>query len=179
MSRYRVNKNLLKDELREKFYQLTFDDETEEFIASCLKRSDLSWKRYLCLIFLWPILRLFMSVTSLYGLFECGAMFLFSREHLKQFLSYRNEKFAPLINEDKFIGDNLLDIGAGDGNITSKLSPFFRHTYVTEKSSTMQKRLTERNYINLDADNWFDVNDPITGQPIKFEIISYLNVLDR
>lgn len=181
-SRYQIdNDQLLLEELRGKFFQFHMDDETNEFLASCFDNSEMSWIKFIIILLFWPILRLFMYSTSLNGLFRCGLMFLFSEDQLKQFFRHNMQHIkTKRIDEQGFmLGNNLLDIGAGDGNITRKLSPFFQRTFVTEISRIMQKRLINRNYHNLDADNWFKINDPTTGQPIKFDMISYLNVLDR
>jgi hypothetical protein len=40
----------------------------------------------------------------------------------------------------------LLDIGAGDGNVTSKLAPLFSHVYATEFCAVMRWRLLMRRY---------------------------------
>lgn len=41
---------------------------------------------------------------------------------------------------------NLLDLGAGDGEVTAKLAPAFDTVYVTEMSHTMRGILQRRGY---------------------------------
>ena len=43
-------------------------------------------------------------------------------------------------------GRRLLDIGAGDGNVTCKLAPYFQYVYATEFSAVMRVRLLMRGY---------------------------------
>lgn len=45
-----------------------------------------------------------------------------------------------------WVGDKLLDLGAGDGYVTQVLEPGVRQVYATETSSVMRKRLRERGY---------------------------------
>ena len=116
-------------------------------------------------------------------------MFVFSREQLKSFLSILSKKdqtnvasdvqqyhqtsngdFNCYIDKPQF--DSLLDLGAGDGNVTKTISEHFQKTFVTEMSCFMQTRLLRRKFNLLGIDDWH-LND------IKFDMISCLNVLDR
>lgn len=45
-----------------------------------------------------------------------------------------------------WVGDKLLDLGAGDGYVTKVLEPGVRQVYATETSSVMRKRLRDRGY---------------------------------
>ena len=47
--------------------------------------------------------------------------------------------------EERFL-DSLLDIGAGDGNVTAKLAPLFKKVVVTELSTPMVRRLEGQGY---------------------------------
>ena len=65
----------------------------------------------------------------------------------------------------------MIDLGAGDGNVTMKFSDYFKHTYATETSKPMQKLLNAKNITVLPIENW--------GSEHKYDFISCLNLLDR
>jgi ubiquinone/menaquinone biosynthesis C-methylase UbiE len=75
----------------------------------------------------------------------------------------------------------LLDVGAGDGNVTKSFAPFFKNIVSTEVSSYMAKRLREKGYqvaetpfISSDSHEYFrDSNSE------KFDCIMMMNLLDR
>ena len=69
----------------------------------------------------------------------------------------------------------LLDIGAGDGNVTAIMSPYFEQTYATEMSKFMHSRLIKRGYHLLDTLDWH--HQTSGNRPI--DLICLLNVLDR
>lgn len=50
------------------------------------------------------------------------------------------------IERELWVGDKLLDLGAGDGYVTQVLEAGAGQVYVTETSSIMRKRLRERGY---------------------------------
>ena len=92
------------------------------------------------------------------GLIGRGRMFVYS-----------TSQFKTLLNEQSSF-DTLLDIGAGDGSVTERMSSLFNKVYVTEFSSTMQWRLSSYGYTVLDKDHWAN---------LTFDVITCLNVLDR
>lgn len=63
-------------------------------------------------------------------------MFVFS--HL-QFLKLINQK-------EDWKAESLLDLGAGDGEVTAQMASSFQQIYVTEVSSTMQNLLQKKGY---------------------------------
>lgn len=68
----------------------------------------------------------------------------------------------------------LLDVGAGDGQVTAPLARCFREVTATETSKPMLRRLRARGF----SSHLLDVtHHPIPGAP--YEAISLLNVLDR
>lgn len=79
-----------------------------------------------------------------------GSMFVLS---LQQFL-----KLLRVSDSDSWHKDSLLDLGAGDGEVTAHLSPLFTKTYVTEVSTTMQSLLQNRGYSYVF--NFFLCNKP-------------------
>jgi 16S rRNA A1518/A1519 N6-dimethyltransferase RsmA/KsgA/DIM1 with predicted DNA glycosylase/AP lyase activity len=57
------------------------------------------------------------------------------------------QQFLKLLGADEgWRGRTLLDLGAGDGEVTAHLSPLFARTYVTEVSHTMRTLLQNRGY---------------------------------
>nr|CAI5825519.1 unnamed protein product [Callosobruchus analis] len=73
-------------------------------------------------------------------------------------------------NED-WKSDSLLDLGAGDGEVTAKIAPFFSQVFVTELSGPMRTLLQKKGYKLLDVDNWH--------LDRKYDMISCLNLIDR
>lgn len=63
-------------------------------------------------------------------------MFVFSQEQFKTLIDFQSEIKL----------ENLLDLGAGDGQVTSKMAPFFQNVYTTEMSTTMRWRLQQKGY---------------------------------
>lgn len=57
------------------------------------------------------------------------------------------QQFLKLLGvEENWRRDILLDLGAGDGEVTAKLAPIFEKVYVTEMSYVMQGTLSRRGY---------------------------------
>ena len=63
-------------------------------------------------------------------------MYIFSRQQLLNLLG----------KSSNWRVQNLLDLGAGDGNITSIMAQFAEKVYVTEVSTSMRWRLRKRGY---------------------------------
>lgn len=89
-------------------------------------------------------------------------MFVYSTEQFHTLLDVHSTNPSPYTT--------LLDIGAGDGSVTARMSNLFQKIYVTELSPSMQWRLTRSGYTVLDVEQWGDK---------KFDVITCLNVLDR
>lgn len=96
------------------------------------------------------------------GLLGRGQMFVYSTRQFQTLLDLSPANPSPFTT--------LLDIGAGDGSVTKRMSSLFEKVYVTELSPTMQWRLSQYGYTVLDVDQWGDN---------KFDVITCLNVLDR
>ncbi len=69
----------------------------------------------------------------------------------------------------------LLDVGAGDGAVTSELAPLFAETITTELSAPMARRLHERGLVCHELD--------VALEPLpdarRFDAVALQNVLDR
>jgi SAM-dependent methyltransferase len=70
----------------------------------------------------------------------------------------------------------LLDVGAGDGNVTAELAPLVREVVATETSSGMAKRLRKRGWVTHEVDL---VERGLPDDAGRFDAIALLNVLDR
>lgn len=56
-------------------------------------------------------------------------------------------QFLKLLKvSENWRADTLLDLGAGDGEVTAKFAHFFRQVYVTEMSVTMRTLLDKKRY---------------------------------
>ena len=70
----------------------------------------------------------------------------------------------------------LLDVGAGDGNVTAELAPLVREVVTTETSSGMAKRLRKRGWVTHEVDL---VERGLPDDAGRFDATALLNVLDR
>ena len=111
---------------------------------------------------------LFRTQSSIFVLFLFsrllgrGSMFVFSPDQFQRLLK---------INPD-WKTHRLLDLGAGDGEVTKIRSPHFEEIYATELSETMTWQLQKKKYRVLGINEWQK-----TG--FQYDVISCLNLLDR
>ncbi|KAF5273222.1 hypothetical protein FQA39_LY07553 [Lamprigera yunnana] len=157
---YQCDLRQLPKDVAECFVQMQADKDTLNFLQHAEDKSD--W----ILTQIWhslakAFLGWFMTQTSINGWLQRGSMFVLS---LSQFLKLMNRNEA-------WRGVSLLDLGAGDGEVTACIAPLFDNVFVTEVSHTMQTLLQRRGYELLEIDKWHTSR--------KFEVISCLNVLDR
>ena len=152
---YEIKEEKLDPNVCKSFKTHFYDNETEEFIIGACNIS--YFKHFFdstISIFLLP----FVSTTSRNAILNRGNMFVASSSLFAEMISYcQNTK-------------TLLDIGAGSGNVTMKLSSQFDKVFATETSPSMCDRLQAKGYTVLQADNW---------TCYEFDVISCLNVLDR
>ncbi|XP_066934002.1 protein-L-histidine N-pros-methyltransferase-like [Clytia hemisphaerica] len=158
---YYLNSEQFPAHLQSKFLQNSLDEETEEFLENCYEKSDWIFTQIFHNVFR-VVLGWFMSMTTVNGLLNRGSMFVFSEN---QFLELLN------VNRSSYHGNSYLDLGAGDGKTTGKLSKYFDQAYATEQSPTMQWRLKEKGFQILEIDQW--------QTPKKYSLITALNLLDR
>lgn len=56
-------------------------------------------------------------------------------------------QFLGLIGQNNtWKSETFIDLGAGDGKVTEKITKYFNEIYATEQSPTMQWRLKEKGY---------------------------------
>ncbi|XP_061196972.1 protein-L-histidine N-pros-methyltransferase-like [Saccostrea echinata] len=158
---YSFDRARVSADVCECFIQFHQDAETEQFLSDCYEKADWIFTQLYHSIAK-SILSWFMTSTSINGLLQRGSMFVFSDEQLRQLLQVGVG----------WEGQNMLDLGAGDGRVTEKMAKYFRQVYATEVSSTMVWRLQQKNYKILGLDEW-------DNGSISFDLISCLNLLDR
>ncbi|XP_077131156.1 protein-L-histidine N-pros-methyltransferase isoform X2 [Ranitomeya variabilis] len=158
---YLCDKEKLSEELQPIFVQSFLDQGTQTFLNRSIEKSGwLSIQLYHS--FMSSVFSMFMSRTSINGLLGRGSMFVFSPEQFQRLL-----KVGP-----DWKSHRLLDLGAGDGEVTKVMSPHFEEIYVTEMSQTMIWQLQKKKYRVLNIDEWQS-----TG--FQYDVISCLNLLDR
>ncbi|ETE60539.1 Methyltransferase-like protein 9, partial [Ophiophagus hannah] len=158
---YLCNTEQLCEALQPIFIQSYLDQGTRIFLNNSIEKSGWLFIQ-LYHSFVSSVFSLFMSRTSINGLLERGSMFVFSPEQFQRLLK---------INPD-WKSRRLLDLGAGDGEVTKVMSPHFEETYVTELSETMIWQLQKKKYRVLGINEWQN-----TG--FQYDVISCLNLLDR
>ncbi|KAI9917568.1 hypothetical protein PsorP6_013088 [Peronosclerospora sorghi] len=183
---YGVNKSLFDSALHSAFVQLDCDEETRVFLDTCTGGS------------LWDslsstVLGCFYSLTDANGIlgrtmlsalvslngifltyvlrFMCvgGQMFVLSRAQVQRLL----HREQPVKN---YGGSSLLDIGAGDGNVTASLASLVDNVTTTEVSAPMVAHLSARGYNSVQT---CDLQHEFVQSRKPYTIISLLNVLDR
>ncbi|XP_025076062.1 methyltransferase-like protein 9 isoform X1 [Pomacea canaliculata] len=158
---YNIDSKKLPEDLCQRFVQFQQDEETTQFLRHCEEKADSIFTQIFQSIAR-SVLSWFMSKTSVNGWIGCGSMFVISRQQFESLLGLSPVRKA----------ENLLDIGAGDGEVTKVLVPYFSNIYVTEMSPPMVAVLSSKGYHVLDVSGWSDGN-------ITYDVISCLNVLDR
>ncbi|KAG5473104.1 hypothetical protein CUR178_03022 [Leishmania enriettii] len=169
---YEPRTNLLPTFLVQLFEACNCDAETTAFLVHARSISVVR-------LMLAKVLSFFVSRTTACGLAGRGAMFVYSTEQIRRLL---RPPQAPLTSPlpPYFQFESLLDIGAGDGGVTSKIAFLFNRVYVTEFSASMRWRLLRRGYEVLPHDDPFHVNTPEKLLERRyFDVIACSNVLDR
>jgi len=136
---------------------LSLDEETKIFLNGC-KGS--IWNELMYHIGI--VLERCFSKTDVNGFLGRGSMHVISTAQAKILL-------GGLSN------GSLLDIGAGDGNVTQNLAPLFRRVVTTEVSVPMCKRLRDRGWECINT----ELPTAASLKHEKFDYVSLCNVLDR
>ncbi|KAK4813594.1 hypothetical protein QYF61_011940 [Mycteria americana] len=158
---YVCNTEQLSESLQPIFVQSYLDQGTQIFLNNSIEKSGWLFIQ-LYHSFVSSIFSLFMSRTSINGLLGRGSMFVFSPEQFQRLLKINPE----------WKSHRLLDLGAGDGEVTKVMSPHFEEIYATELSETMIWQLQKKKYRVLGINEWQN-----TG--FQYDVISCLNLLDR
>uniref|UniRef100_A0A8C3I2B4 Methyltransferase 9, His-X-His N1(pi)-histidine n=1 Tax=Chrysemys picta bellii TaxID=8478 RepID=A0A8C3I2B4_CHRPI len=158
---YMCNTEQLCESLQPIFVQSYLDQGTQIFLNNSIEKSGWLFIQ-LYHSFVSSVFSLFMSRTSINGLLGRGSMFVFSSEQFQRLLKINPE----------WKSHRLLDLGAGDGEVTKVMSPHFEEIYATELSETMIWQLQKKKYRVLGINEWQN-----TG--FQYDVISCLNLLDR
>ncbi|EDV25508.1 uncharacterized protein TRIADDRAFT_55668 [Trichoplax adhaerens] len=157
---YDIDLEKIDYNLRHLCVKSTMDQETRQFIDSCC---DASILKNIFDSISSTFLHALFSQTTTNGLLGRGSMHIFGRQQFLTLVGKSGDWRIP----------TMLDLGAGDGNITSVMAEFVEKVSVTEVSKSMRWRLNRRGYQCVDAFTWPEL------YPGKFDLISCLNVLDR
>jgi 2-polyprenyl-3-methyl-5-hydroxy-6-metoxy-1,4-benzoquinol methylase len=143
------------------FVELSADDATREFLRESKARRSVAKDAIATML-----KNSGYSTTDANALVDRGRMFVFGRDHL-----------AKLFGGTPPSGQLLLDVGAGDGHITSHVSPMFERVVATEFSKPMVKRLREKGFFATSKVDALD--DPSFLGKHCYDLVMMLNVLDR
>jgi hypothetical protein len=160
---YQVNPILLEPDSLATYYPSHYDQDTEDFISTSVVTSN-----SLCLQLYYSavsaMLAIIVTKTSINGLLGRGGMYISAGNSLRHFLALSDE-WSP-------VGRRVLDLGAGDGSVTTAaFGPLYMHISCTDASKVMEWRLAQRGFQVLPVDKWVN-----TG---RYDLISALNLLDR
>ncbi|XP_014362212.2 protein-L-histidine N-pros-methyltransferase isoform X1 [Papilio machaon] len=157
---YRVDKSRLSENLKNKFVQLDPDEETKEFLSTSIDKSSWVWTQIWYLLAK-AVLRHFWSITDINGWLGRGSMFVLSGAQARRMLDAAGAH----------VGGRLVDVGAGDGEVSRRFAHLYNDKFATEISSCMRKALKNKGYTLLDTESWCEGGE--------FECVCMLNLLDR
>ena len=146
----------LTPRLAERFVQSSRDEDTQRFVESAAgaRHGRFVWGLHATLC-------AFLSDFDVNGLLGTYPMFLLGSAGWRLLLGASTT-------------ERLLDVGAGNGDVTATLAPLFRQITTTETSFAMARRLRARGYSCLRRDlSEAELPDE------RFDVVSCLNVLDR
>jgi 2-polyprenyl-3-methyl-5-hydroxy-6-metoxy-1,4-benzoquinol methylase len=144
---------------------LLLDRATLNFLAQNPHSRCWSWAR--------TALGWFVTDTTALGLLGAYQMHVLSTEQCRDLLDPTGAATAAAGGNGAPLFGSLLDVGAGEGRVTSCLEPLFREVSATDVCGPMVWRLSRRGY---DAHK---TESPSTLAPAKFDCVALLNVLDR
>ncbi|XP_053606616.1 protein-L-histidine N-pros-methyltransferase isoform X2 [Plodia interpunctella] len=159
---YRVEKIQLSPELKKKFVQLHADEETKEFLSSSIDKSSWVWTQIWYLLAK-AVLKHFWSITDINGWLGRGSMFVLSQAQARLMLQAARRSGSGSLA--------VVDVGAGDGEVSRRFANLYSEKYATEISASMRKALASKGYTLLDTDDWW--------QTQQFDCVCMLNLLDR
>lgn len=155
---YRVDPDKLGN-LEAAFVPLSLDPEGEAFIAAALQHK---YRRIV--LGAHRLLTLFLSDFDTNALLGCHPVFLLSTPQGRALLGDTSK-------------NQLLDVGAGSGDISTRLAPLFDSIECTETSTGMARRLRKRGLPCWQGSvGEGQSDDPLQG---GHQIVSLLNVIDR
>jgi SAM-dependent methyltransferase len=164
--RYACDRRRLGPELAERFIPSHLDTEGEAFLASALKRGPGAWR-----LRAHRLLTLFVSDFDANALLGMYPVFLLSTPQALVLLKAAQH---GNLSETRW-----LDVGAGSGDVTTRVTPLAHSVDCTETSRFMARRLRQRGF-----NCWRGrVGEGAAGDPLAnanaYGVISLFNVLDR
>ena len=161
---YAIDKRYLPREIARVVVRFNCDAETASFVAAC--RTD---PPSCCKALAAACLRPFVSVTTANGMVGRGQMHVLSTRQFRRIVAAVRPLSSPSLRR-------LLDVGAGDGTVTSKLAPLFDEVVTTEVSASMVRSLRARRWTCIESANLAELLPESTA---RYDVVSVLNVLDR
>jgi SAM-dependent methyltransferase len=158
--RYGCETSLLPPALAACFVPLGYDDAAQRFVADALAAPHGRARTAI-----YQGLRRVLSDYDAYGLLGMYPMHLLSAPQLAALLS-EVPRARPR---------SLLDVGAGDGSITTLAAPLFDDVRVTERSRVMRRRLAARGYRVIAL----DLEREALPDGERAHAVLCLNVVDR
>lgn len=153
--RYDCDLSRLAPRLQDRFVQFGVDDSLQSYVQRARRQ-----RHGRLLTSVHRALRGLFSDFDINGLLGTYPMHVLGREQWEQLLPAA--------------GGRLLDVGAGNGDVTAELAPLFDDVTVIETSRFMARRLQRRGYRCHRTDVG---TQPVPDGP--YDVISVLNVLDR
>lgn len=168
----KIREEKVDDDLRHTVKILTFDTAAEEFKQSSIDmfEGSLPPAHYLAYTISYPVLSWFgYSNTDMNGIFGTGRMHLLSTSQLRILLEEQ-------IRKDNQMPTTLLDVGAGDGNVTCQFKPLFDRIVATEVSANMIAALQAHGFETVQT---YNLTAETRLQELNPDVVSCLNVFDR
>lgn len=163
---YKLNVAEIPDAYHCVIEPLELDSETKAFIDSCRT----NWLLDMAA----TVLRWFMSLTDTNGMLGRGQMFVLSSEACTSLLGLATAE-ARLAGRAQLA---LLDVGAGDGEVTSRIvkGGNFSKVFCTEVSKPMASRLSSRGWSTKVTSH---ISKAVFPEDGMFDVVSLMNLLDR
>lgn len=153
---YGADLDRLPDDLRRAFIRLELDPGTRDWMDDAFARPDSRLRTTLRNVLAW-----FVGFYDANGLANVGQDRLLGPGQWRRLLGDG--------------GGRLLDVGAGDGAVTSGLAPLFDEVCTTELSAPLARRLRARGYACHRRDIAFESCTDLG----RFDLVALQNVIDR
>lgn len=140
---YSVHLEHFSSTLKSSFRQLSFDQETSNFVEASYETSNFVLLQMFYNVAL-VVLKLFWERTCVNALLNRGRMFLFSEHNFDTLFDFKQNKNYCAIDNNMCNNSNALDLGAGDGSISRSYAKHFSSIYATEASAIMRRRLRDK-----------------------------------
>ncbi|MEM7449671.1 MAG: methyltransferase domain-containing protein [Myxococcota bacterium] len=157
---YTCDTEALPKSLRNRFRPLGLDDSTKRWIDNALEQPHSD-----------AVMQVREAVRRKMSDYDInGTLGIFSMRVLG------TRQWQALLGQD-FLGARLLDVGAGDGQVTRELAPLFESVEATETSLPMVERLKRLGYSAFPVDLTNEISSELLHR--GFDMVTLLNVIDR